>query len=64
MKIKLLEAPMRRVAINSNQPCHAWYNMYTLDRFKKNQEEEKEVFDFDDINESLAAISEEVKNTA
>ena len=64
MKIKLLEAPMRRVAINSNMPCHAWYNMYTLDRFKNGQQEEKDVFNFDDINESLAAISEEIKHAA
>ena len=32
---------MKRIAINSNMPCHAWYNMYTLDRFKNNPNEEQ-----------------------
>lgn len=55
---------MKRIAINSNMPCHSWYNIYTLDRFKKNAEEERMVFDFNDIEDSLSIIGEEVKRTA
>ena len=43
VKIKLIQAPLRRITINQGEVSHSWYNVKSLQRFT---EPEEDVFDF------------------
>ena len=43
-KIKLIQAPLRRVTINNGEVCNSWYDIKSLERFTKKNED---VFNLD-----------------
>ena len=57
VKIKLIQAPLRQITLNHGETCNSWYDIKSFDRFKGNEED---VFNFDDIKESIDILESHV----
>lgn len=50
VKVKMIQAPERRVTLNNGAITNSWYNIRSMKRFT---EDEEKVFNFEHINETM-----------